>query len=234
VTADVRRALGFFAAVALVGAGGVLLATRVLGLAAGPENEIVTVLKRTERDGLSLTVPGAARTLDSKHHQFDRLSVSVDAAARTATALATLDFTGVFGETQVSSLGVEKVRFEHLTFTWRPTDGFAPRLTGICAALERRRLALEAGDVPRLAALTGSKSEAQVLEDPALGHLLSVTSRRYRALAWYVRAERDEVLVSEEYLLSGSLPERPIEEQGTRRLVLTRSGGEFSFSAGLM
>lgn len=234
MTADVRRAVGFFVAVALVGAGGVLLATRLLGLAAGPENEIITVLKRTEPDNLALPVPGSDRLLNSKHHQFDRLSVTVDAAARAATALATLDFTGTFGETQVSSLGVEKVRFEYQALSWRPVGGFAPRLTGICAALERRRQALEAGDVPRLAALTGAQSEAQVLEDPAVRQVLKVTQRRYRALAWYVRAERDEVLVSEEYLLSGSLPERPVEEQGTRRLVLTRNGGEFSFSAGLM
>jgi len=234
VTADVRRALGFFVAVALVGTCGVLLATRVLGLAAGPENEIVTVLKRTERDGLALTVPGSDQPLNAKHHQFDRLSVTVDPAARTATALATLDFTGTFGETQVSSLGVEKIRFEYRALAWKPADGFAPRLSGICAALERRRRALEAGDVPRLSALTGQQGEAQVLEDPAVRHVLGVTRRRYRALAWYVRSERDQVLVSEEYLLSGSLPDRPVEEQGTRRLVLNRNGGEFSFSAGLM
>ncbi|MHB8878811.1 MAG: hypothetical protein ACYC8T_34355, partial [Myxococcaceae bacterium] len=112
MTTDARRALGFFAAVVLLGGGGVLVATRVLGFAAGPENEIITALKRAERDGIALSVDGAELPLNSKKLQFDRFTVRVDPAGKKALATATLDFTGSFGETTVSSLGVEQIGFE--------------------------------------------------------------------------------------------------------------------------
>ncbi len=231
---DARRALGFFVALAAVGAGGWLVATRLVGLAAGPEAEVITLLKRAELEGLRLEIAGADQPLVGAAVHFDRFTVSADPAAGSALAVGTLDFTGRFGETAVSSLGLERIQFRASGFSFEPEGSLAPRLVAICAALESRRHALEVGDSVRLAALTGAPKGAGRVADPEVLRVLAVVGRRYRALAWYVRSERGEVLVSEDYQLSGSVPEKPIDERGSHRLRLVEIGREFFFSEGLM
>jgi hypothetical protein len=52
---------------------------------------------------------------------------------------------------------------------------------------------------------------------------------------WYLRLERDSALVSEDYRLTGVTPDRPVDEEGTRRLELRLDAhGEFYFARGLM
>ena len=231
MNAELRRPLVFLGVLGALISAGVVLVPRFLGFAAGQDMELVGQLKRTEIDGLSLQVSGAVTPLVSKHHVYDRISVVLDETGGTASA--TLDFTGVLGDTVVSSLGVERVRFVQGRGDWQPEGGFAPRLVGIVAALEARRAALQAGDSTRLRALL-AHPDARAEREPALQELWAVQRREYRALAWYIRAERDEVTVTEEYRLLGLVPDRPVDQTGTRRLSLLRRGREFFFSESLM
>ena len=229
---EVRRAAGFFVAVVAVGLGLVLGFPKLFRFASGPELEIITALKRTERDGLDVPLPGLTARLVSSQHHYDRITVRLLGGAKEALAHATLDFRGQLGATEVSSLGVEEVTFQDREAGgWAPSEGPAPRLAAIVLALERRRQALEQGATPLLSALVG---EATASPDPEVARVLTLTHRVYRARAWFIRAERDEVLVSEEYRLEGDLPDRPVDESGTRRLKLARKGREFFFSNGLM
>ncbi|HVG60825.1 MAG TPA: hypothetical protein VNA24_19870, partial [Hyalangium sp.] len=123
-----------FALVMLAGVG-----PRVLGLAAGPEAEIITALKRLEKDGIELSLPGAAAPLASREVHYARLSVRVEPGEQRAVVLATLDFTGSLGDTQISSLGVEQVPFINDGGDWRLEGRAAPRLTAVVEALEARR-----------------------------------------------------------------------------------------------
>ncbi|MFZ5470446.1 MAG: hypothetical protein ACOZIN_13495 [Myxococcota bacterium] len=230
---ELLRPLGFFAATVAVGASAIVLFPRLFGAAAGPEVEIITSLKRTERTGLTQGVNGSPTPLRSRRHQFDRLQVSAARGAKKATLTATLDFTGSFGDTEVSSLGLERVELEG-DDEWSPVGGWAPRLAAAVAMLERRRQALEAGDLESLAVL-GQKMTAPLLAaHPEVQRLLTVRGRKYRARAWYLRSEREEVTVREEYQLVGSLPDRPVDELGARRLTLVWQNGEFFFAQGLM
>ena len=214
----------------------VLVVPRLLGAAAGPEAEIITALKSTERGGLELTLPGAGAMLVSREHHFARITVNVEPGGQRAVAWATLDFTGRLGPTQISSLGVERVPFVRRGTSWRPEGLTAPRLAAVVAKLEARRRALESGDrealealrAPEAAADSGAGGEAEVEK------VLALQRRRYHAKAWYLRLERDEAVASEEWRLEGELPSRPVDEQGQRRLSLIRSGEEFLFSPGLM
>jgi hypothetical protein len=234
VNRELVRPLAFGLCVLCIGVAAAVLLPRVFGLAAGPEVEIITTLKATEKLGLSIEIPGVAVPLTSYRHHYDRVTVVADLEARTAVATATFDFTGKLGDTQVSSLGVEKVRFEYRDSEWKPVDGWAPRLSGVVTALDKRRRALAAADVGRLAALTQPSVESVIAADPGFQLIAALSAREYRSLAWYIRAERDEVLVSEEFRLIGSLPDRPVDEKGARRLSLVRDGREFFFSNGLM
>ena len=83
---------------------------RLLGAAGGPEAELITLLKRAERSGLTLEIPGSAEPLISATHHFDRLAVSYNPSSGEAFVAATLDFDGHLGQVKVSSLGVEKIR----------------------------------------------------------------------------------------------------------------------------
>lgn len=217
------RALGFAAATAaLVLAVGVL-GPKLLGAAAGPEAELVTRLKRLERPGVEWTVAGGRLRADSV--SFQRISVALDADGQGATVTSTLDYVGRFvrpdgSSTGVSSLGLERARYRFLRDEWAPEAGDAPRLTAIVDALEGRRVTLNAQALPA---------------EPGLEALAALRQRRYWSADWYVRSERDEVLVSEAYRLEGEAPERPVDEKGTRRLVLRPApGGLFTFPHGLM
>lgn len=228
-----RRALGFFASLATLAILGGVFGQRLLGAAAGPDAEIITALKATEDDALSLPLGSGPAPLVSKEHFFARIIVDVKPGANEALATSTLDFVGEVGKTKVSSLGVEKTPFEKKRGDWSPTKGAAPRLTAIVSALEARRRALESGDVAALARL-GRLSVAQVEEDPELQRILALRARSFRAERWLIRSERDEVVVTEESRLVAETPDRPVDEKHTRRLLLTEDGGEFSFAAGLM
>jgi hypothetical protein len=213
-------------------AGLVLLVPRLLGLATGPEVEIITALKSTERDGLELAVPGLGAPLESKEHHFARITVNVDPGGQRAVAWATLDFLGQLGGTPVSSLGVERVPFVREGRKWVPEGLAAPRLAAVVRVLEARRRALEAGNREALKALgapgVGGGGEAEVEK------VLGLQRRRYRAEAWFLRLERDEAVASEAWRLEGELPSRPVDERGQRRLSLIRNGDEFFFSPSLM
>jgi hypothetical protein len=221
------------AALAFVTLG--VLGPGVLGLAAGPEPEIITALKRTERDGLSLSLPGIAAPLTSREHHFARITVRVEPGGRRAEALATLDFLGTLGDTDVSSLGVEVVPFVLRNRDWVPEGLAAPRLAAVVSALEARRRALEKGDTAALERLVAPAGEAGVgAGAPELEALLALERRRYRAGAWFIRLERDDAKITEHWRLEGHLPSRPVDQLGQRSLILQRHGEEFLFSPALM
>jgi hypothetical protein len=202
---------------------------KLLRLSAGAPTEIITQLAGTSKPGIELDVLG--QKLVSSNHHFDRVTVTVDEAARNAVASATLDFDGRYaGATDVSSLGVERVPFVYEGGEWKPQAGWAPRLAAIVGALEARRRALTAGDWAALGKLAGG----DVSGDPELKRVVAVGQRSYAAVKWFIRSERDEVIVTEQFRLTGSTPERPIDEEGTRRLSLKPVGREFFFSQGLM
>ncbi|WP_224243387.1 hypothetical protein [Hyalangium gracile] len=219
-----------------------VLAPRTLGLAAGPEPEIITELKSLEREGLELTLPGLPAPLTSRQAYFDRITVRVEPGGQRAEALATLDFTGSVGDTEVSSLGVEQVPFVLQSGSWSPAGAVAPRLAAVVVALEARRRALDAGDAEALARLTapsdgdaggGGDGGSVRVGEPDLETVLALKRRRYRADAWFIRLERDEALVTEHWHLEGDLPSRPVNQQGEGRLILVRRGEEFLFSSAL-
>ena len=149
--------------------GGVLLAYQLVGAAAGPEPELIALLRQTEKDGLRLAVPGGSETLVSTAHHFDRFSVRIGPNGDTAEVACTLDFTGKLGATQVSSFGLERTAFEYRGGHWRPVSGLAPFLTQVVGALEAQRRSV----APK-----------------AFGYL---------ALAWFIRIERDQAMATEDY-----------------------------------
>jgi hypothetical protein len=176
------------------------LSYRLLGTAAGPEAQLMALVKGTEVEGLKLEVPGSDRVLSSRALHFDRLSVHLGQDG-TAYVVGTLDFQGSMGETKVSSIGLEKVTFGYQGGRWRPTAGWAPQLTAVVTALAaKERAAKEA-------------------------------KGGYQPTAWYIRIERDDAVVTEDY--------RPSLAQGegrdrTRRLTLHKKGSEFSFGEGIL
>ncbi|PTL77640.1 hypothetical protein [Vitiosangium sp. GDMCC 1.1324] len=226
---------GVLIAVLAAAAAMVVLVPRLLGVAAGPEVEIITHLKGTERDGLSLVLPGVGEPLTSLAHHFARITVNVEPGGQRAVAWATLDFRGRLGRTEVSSLGVERIAFVRRGREWMPEGLAAPRLAAVVRALESRRRALEAGDREALAGLLvpGAEADGGGGEEE-LARVMSLQRRRYRAEAWFLRLERDEAVATEQWRLEGQVPSRPVDERGQRRLSLVRNGEEFFFSPGLM
>jgi hypothetical protein len=227
-----------FALAMLAGVG-----PRMLGLAAGPEAEIITALKRLEKDGIALSLPGAAAPLKSRELHYAHLTVRMEPGGQRAVVLATLDFTGSLGDTQVSSLGVEQVPFVLQDGDWRLEGRAVPRLAAVVGALEARRRALEAGKPEELARLSATESEdggpqrqdgeSVGVGEPDLETVLALKKRRYRAEAWFIRLERDEAVATERWRLEGDLPSQPVDRAGERRLNLLRRGEEFLFSFAL-
>jgi hypothetical protein len=209
-----------------------LLSQRVLGSAAGPEAEILSTLKETEVEGLTLPVPGSPLPLKSQKHRFGRITVSVEPGGQRAEAYATLDFDGTLGPTQVGTAGVERVPFVRRDGDWVPEGSVAPRLVAVVAALESRRRALEAADAAALSRLAGPGTPG--VGGPEWEQLAAMRVRSYRAEAWFVRLEREEAVVTEHWRLVGAHPARPVDTRGERRLSLTLHGDEFLYSPGLM
>jgi hypothetical protein len=210
-----------------------VLLPRLLGWASGPDGELVAVLKSSERRALELRVPDAEPLLTSSEHHYDRITVSVEGQTQ-AVATATLDFTGNFGATKVSSLGYEQVPFRYQERDWRPVKGLAPTLVSVIALLERRRKAIEVGDRTQLSVLAaGSLSpDAGVLGQESVWEM---TSRRYEARAWYLRVDREEIRVTEEYRLVGASPDRPVDQTGARSFRLVPGpDGNLRFAGGVL
>ncbi|MBS1150320.1 MAG: hypothetical protein H6Q89_2018 [Myxococcaceae bacterium] len=226
---ELKKVLGLAVAVAVVGALGLIWLPRLLGKVAGPEVELITRLKEAEKEGLELSVLGG--TLTGKKVHYQRITVTHDPAARRATVLATLDFTGALGRTEVSSLGVEKISFVYDGTDWKPESSLAPRLVAVVTALESRRRALEAGN-------RGAAQKLARAGDAGLGSeadaWLGLLERKLSVDAWFIRLERDQVQVSEQYRLEGFGRDRPFRSAGPRRLDLQASEGEFFFPNGLM
>jgi hypothetical protein len=219
VKTEVARFYGFLAATAAVGAVAWVFGSRLLGAISGPENELITWVKKREQ-----TLQGFD-PLEATKVGYQRLSVSVADDGDHATVSGTLDFRGTLGSTEVSSLGFERLRFVRQDGAWVAVDGPAPRLGAIVRALGRRSHALAAGDIPVADGLDADEAEKY----------RRLTRRTFKAKAWFIRSERERVDVSEDYRLSGLLPERPVEEHATRRLVLQEdSKGEFFFPHGLL
>jgi hypothetical protein len=211
-----HRFLAFLAATMALALVAFVMGPRLLGLAAGPEVELVTRLKTAERAGLELPV-GSVGTLHGTRVSFQRLSVVLDADGQGATVTSTLDFTGNLERTgspqrtRVSSLGLERARYRLREGSWLPETTDAPRLCNIVLALEGRRVVLDSSDPAPDAG-------------PDWLH-----RRAYTAEAWFIRSERGEVLVSEDFRLVGELPDRPVDEKGTRRMTLEEGpGGMFN------
>ena len=141
---DFQRFLAFVGAtICLVLVGGVL-GKRLLFEAAGPDGAIITHLKELERDGLSIATD--AGTLLGSTLQYQRISVTLDAAGTRATVTSTLDFTGQLRRadadfTRVSSLGLERATYVLDGTEWTPETNDAPRLVAIVKALDARRVA---------------------------------------------------------------------------------------------
>lgn len=220
------RAFGFFFVMAFLGILAYATLPRLLGAASGPEGELLTLIKSQEADGLSLEVPGAQAPLRSTVAHFDRITITASADGRSAEAVATLDFTGGLGATKVSSLGFEKLRFVKGDSGWEIVGSYAPRLVRIVTALDGRRRALDRGE--RMGADDGGTSAE-------LAAWIGYTGRQYDSKAWYIRSERDEVLVTEDAIMKAKSPDRPIHEPVTRRLILRETAaGEFFFPGGLL
>lgn len=200
-----QRFLAFLAAVVAVVLMLGVLGTRLLS-AGGPAGEIITELKTLERRGLSREVKGG--TLHSAALQYERISVSLDEAATQADVTATLDFTGNLERpgaqfrTKVSSLGLERMHWVEARGGWAAKPNELPRLISILDALETRRQALEQGDGGSI-------------------------NRVYRAEAWFIRSERAQVLVSEDWRLLDERPDRAMVDQGTTRFELLEVDGGF-------
>lgn len=227
-------ALGVFLAVLLGGIALVVLVPRALKLAAGPDAELIAELKRTEKTGLSLPVPGTQTPLVSSEHRYERFIAALEPSGEVLRMGATLELKGKFHRVQVGSFTAERLEFFRDGADWEPQGGVAPLLVAVVSALERRRLALEAFDRDALSGLRAPGAEAPVNEARELELMAGLRNRRYEVTAWYIRAEGDEAVVTEDYRLTGDLPDRPLDRKASRRLTLKRAGREFFFWPGIM
>lgn len=226
--------VSLFVAVLAAGAALVVLGPQLLGLAAGPEAELITLLKASERRDLALEVPGASAPLHTRRHEYQRLSVWLEPDGEVAQVAATLQLEGRLGDVDVSSLGMEQIAFRRDGSDWIPVKGLAPHLVAVLGALERRRQALSPPSLPRLRSLLPPDAGLSVPAGGDLALLQALEGARYTVKSWYIRVERDSAQVAEDYRLVGTLPDRPVDQVGTRRLDLVRANSEFYFWPGLM
>lgn len=221
---------GFILLVLAVAVASLVLMPKLLRAAGGPDAAILSAMQHSQKRGFSAKVPGTDVPLESIDLHWARITVAPDPDDLSrAEVVATLDFEGRLGATRVSSLGLEKIPFVLRDGDWQPEESLAPTLSRIVGVLEARRRALEEGDVEALTKLSTKPPDAKELQG-----LLRLGERRYTATHWFLRSERDEVLVNEEYRLEGVLPDRPFDEKGARRLTLEPRGQEFVFDSGLM
>ncbi len=207
----------------LVGAG--VLAAFLLGRGSS-EGAVLSALKELEAEGVQAQVLG--RPLVSKRLLYQRLSVEAIDEHRVAV-LGTLDFDGMYGAAEVSSLGSERVPFEKDALAWGATEGPAPRLAAVVLALESRRRAIESHDTGALQKLLAPGVDAGELPLVAIEG-----TEKYSVRRWLIRVEPEGAKVTEEARLEGQTRERPLDERVVRQLELTRIGREFFFKDGVL
>lgn len=229
------RALGTLLVLAMVSVGLYALVPRLLGGSAStPDVRILTILHDRLVDGVSLEVPGTDAALVGTRVRLGPTTVHVEDGGQRAIAVAMLDFTGSLADTQVTSLGYERVPFvREASGGWALEAGLAPRLTSAVSALEARRRALEAADAPGLTALADAGAPP-VEEVAEIREIFALKGRRYLSKAWVLRSERDQVQVAEHYRVIGDAPDRPVDRKALRNLTLVPRGAALLFSPGLM
>ncbi len=221
--------MGFAAGIFLLTAA-LVSAPTLLDAAAGPEAALQSILRSAEIAGLSIDIPGSPVPLRSHRLHFDRVSTHIEGVGQTAQARSTLDFEGLLGSIEVSSLGVERTAFERQGSEWRPRDGLAPRLAAVVGALQARRRALEKADAEALARLAVSAEVGRAARESDLFRRIA-SGQAYRPSAWYIRLERGAALVTECYeIAAGS----SAPETGKKRLTLELRGSQFLFSDSLL
>lgn len=225
---DLPKVLALGLAVLVVVGLGFAWAPRLLGSVAGADTDVITLVKEAERDNFEDDL-GTAGRLKSTKASYQRMTVTTEPDGKRATLIATLDFNGTLGRTEVSSLGVEKVAFVKDGMDWKLAGGHAPRLGGVLRALEARRRAFAAGDRATLTRLSRGAPLGPEAEE-----WLGLTERTLQVDAWFIRLERDDVTVSEQYRLDGFGRDRPFRSSGPKRLTLRASAGEFFFPNGPM
>ena len=224
------RAIAVLLGLALLGGAVWVLLPRMLGVAGGPEPELVAALRTAELARAPIPVSSAApfepRTLD-----FDRFSVTVEGDR--AMVVSTLDASGTSGGVTVSSLGRERVRFVRRGGRWEPDGPLAPALAGALEALWHRATLLSGSSLDALGSLVGATERDRSLEDARLEQILRIPAHRWEPRAWFLRSERGEVVVTEDAVLTS--PSRtPEPRTGRLRLVSSDGGGSFVFAGPLL
>jgi hypothetical protein len=232
--AEAFRALGFVFVFVLLLGGLALLFPGLMDVAGGPDVQVLAALKETEPEGLRVPVAGYSEPLLSTRHGYTRIAIVGAAPGGDSELTATLDLTGNLGPIEVSSLGVEKLRFRREGSAWKPVEGWAPALAEALALLEKRRKALEDGKISAIESLVRPQDRALAMADPALKTLLALKGRKLVLHRLFLRSEREEMLVTEEDRLTGDLPDRPVDEKRSHRLRLVRDGREFFFTPTVM
>lgn len=227
-----KKLIVFFVAVVAVGFTFKVGLVSLAGVSAGPEAAIVAELKTAEKDLPAISIP-AGKTLQPHAMQFGRLNAQVAPGGERAAVACTLDLDGKVGDTQVGSLGWEKVGFDRSTGSWAPTAGWAPRLSAALGLLERRRVAIEQGQEAVLRSMrTGTEADASL--GKGWPEWMALKNRRYRVEAWYLRSEPEAIAVTEEWRLSGDATDRPWDERGSTSLTLVEVNGGFFFENGVL
>lgn len=225
-----KKFLLFVVAVLSVAVGLRYALRGLAAVSAGPEAEVLSLLKAAEKELPSITVP-AGKALQPHAMQYGRLNVQAE--GDTATVASTLDLDGKVGDTHVSSLGWERVAFDRHTGVWAPSAGWAPRLAAALAVLEKRRAAIEQGQEVVMRSLQ-APGQAENDLGMAWRQGLPLKNRRYRAEGWYLRSEPDRITVTEEWRLEGDSPQRPHDVKGRTSLSLVELDGGFFFENGVL
>jgi hypothetical protein len=225
MSSEAQRFIAFVLAMGALLTSLIILVPRIFRSAGPVENEVALKLKEAEREGVTLQLSTNQAKVVATKARYDRISVHRDAKEPNKTrAVATLDFTGLLGKTEVSSLGFEEVAFVFKDGAWVVASGLAPRLVRILETLESSRQATE---ITTLFGPDGGVDPANILTQPG------IKNRRYEVLAWYIRSEREDVLVTEKARLTGDLPDRPVDELVDRSLTLRPRGDNYEVSADL-
>ena len=202
----------------------------LLGAAGGPEPELIAALRSAELARAPIRVRGGA-AFEPRSLRFDRFSVTVDGDR--ATVVTTLDAAGTSGGVEVSSLGRERVRFLRRVGRWEPDGPVAPALAGALEVLWQRAGLLSASSAEALGALVTPADRERSLGDARIDPVLRLPGHRWEPRAWYLRSEREEVLVTEEAILTSSSRD-PEPRTGRLRLLPSGDAGVFVFAGTLL
>ncbi|HUM10599.1 MAG TPA: hypothetical protein VLT82_06590 [Myxococcaceae bacterium] len=233
MTEDGRR--GTRAVAVLLGLAGLAgavwaLLPRMLGAAGGPEPELVAALRTAELAHAPIPVPGGP-AFEPRTLRFDRFSVTVDADR--AAVVATLDAAGTSGGVEVSSLGRERVRFLRRGGRWEPDGPLAPSLSAALALLWHRAGLLSGSSAEALGVLVAPTDRGRSVADARIDSVLRLAGHRWEPRAWYLRSEREAVLVTEEAILTSTTRD-PEPRTGRLRLRSSGDAGVFVFDGALL